>query len=123
MQQADVYDMVMRGHALLASGHPHQAATVLERASRLEPGKTSIREALARALYCSGRKRQAGEEFSRLLDLEPSNDYAHFGLGLCQAATGNPQRALGHLKIAVAMRPDSEDYRSALARTQERMAG
>jgi len=99
--------MLIRGRDLLGRGYHHQAALVLERASLLEPEKTSIREDLARALY---------EEFARVVELDPSNDYAHFGLGLCHAAAGNTKRALGHLKIAVAMRPDSEDYRHALQR-------
>ncbi len=116
MDQQDVYAMLLRGRDLLGRGHHHQAATVLERASLLEPEKTSIREDLARALYLSGQKRRAGEEFARVVEQDPSNDYAHFGLGLCQAAVGNIGRALGHLKIAVAMRPESEDYRHALAR-------
>jgi len=116
MDQQDVYAMLLRGRDLLGRGHHHQAATVLERASLLEPEKTSIREDLARALYLSGQKRRAGEEFARVVEQDPSNDYAHFGLGLCQAAAGNIARALGHLKIAVAMRPESEDYRIALAR-------
>lgn len=119
MEQADpqdVYAMVIRGRSFLDGGHPYQAAMLLERASELEPEKTSIRESLARALYLCGRKARAGEEFARVIELDPSNDYAHFGLGLCQAATGNIQRALGHLKLAVAMRPDSEDYRLALQR-------
>ena len=116
MDQPDVYSMVIRGRDLLGRGHHHQAATVLERASLLEPEKTSIREDLARALYLSGQKRRAGEEFARVVELDPCNDYAHFGLALCQAAQGNTKRALGHLKIAVAMRPDSEDYQHALQR-------
>jgi Flp pilus assembly protein TadD len=116
MDQQDVYAMLLRGRDLLRRGHHHQAATVLERASLLEPEKTSIREDLARALYLSGQKARAGEEFARVVELDPSNDYAHFGLGLCHAASGNIKRALGHLKIAVAMRPDSEDYRHALSR-------
>jgi len=116
MDQPDVYAMLVRGRDLLGRGYHHQAATVLERASLLEPEKTSIREDLARALYMSGQKQRAGEEFARVVELDPCNDYAHFGLGLCQAAVGLRKRALGHLKIAVAMRPDSEDYRDALAR-------
>jgi tetratricopeptide (TPR) repeat protein len=116
LDQVDVYAMVIRGRSLLEAGHPHQAAMILERASKLEPEKTSIRETLARALYLSGRKAAAGEEFARVIELDPSNDYAYFGLGLCQAAAGNVKRAIGHLKLAVAMRPDSEDYRHALQR-------
>ena len=85
MDQQDVYAMLLRGRDLLGRGHHHQAATVLERASLLEPEKTSIREELARALYLSGQKARAGEEFARVVELDPSNDYAHFGLGLCQA--------------------------------------
>ncbi len=123
MDQQDVYDMVIRGRDLLERGHHHGAATVLERASVLEPEKTSIREDLARALYLTGQKARAGEQFAKVLELDPSNDYAHFGLGLCHAAAGDTKRALGHLKIAVAMRPDSEDYRQALDRALERLAG
>jgi Flp pilus assembly protein TadD len=119
LDHLDAYGLLIRGRDLLGRGLNHQAAMVLERASRLEPEKTSIREDLARALYLSGQKQRAGEEFARVVELDPSNDYAHFGLGLCQAAAGNTKRALGHLKIAVAMRPESEDYRHAL----ERLAG
>src|SRR5260370_59127 len=62
MDQQDVYAMLIRGRDLLGRGHHHQAATVLERASLLEPEKTSIREELARALYLSGQKaRDAGK--------------------------------------------------------------
>ncbi|MCW3035161.1 MAG: hypothetical protein JWM17_473, partial [Actinobacteria bacterium] len=43
MDQHDVYAMLLRGRDLLGRGHHHQAATVLERASLLEPEKTSIR--------------------------------------------------------------------------------
>lgn len=116
MDPQDVYTMLRKGRDLLGQGHAHQAATVLERARDLEPEKTSIRETLARALYQSGQKRRAREEFARVLELDPSNDYAYFGLGLCEAAVGNTGRAIGHLRLAVAMRPDSEDYRRALQR-------
>ena len=47
------------------------------------------------------------------------NDYAHFGIGLCAIRNGDPDRARGHLKLATVMRPDSEDYRVALARVTE----
>jgi tetratricopeptide (TPR) repeat protein len=116
VEQQDVYALVLRGRSLLAQGHPHQAVMFLERANELEPEKTSIREMLARALYLCGRKARAGEEFARVIELDPCNDYAHYGLGLCQAAAGNLQRARGLLKMALAMRPDSEDYQLALRR-------
>jgi Flp pilus assembly protein TadD len=116
MDNDDVYGLVIRGRELLASGHPHQAAMLLQRAKSAEPEKASIRETLARALYNSGQTHGAEEEFAAAIELDPSNDYAHFGLGLCRAKTGDRSAAVGHLKIAVAMRPEVEAYRDALKR-------
>jgi len=48
------------------------------------------------------------------VELEPTNDYAHFGLGLTLARVGERARARGHLKLAVAMRP-LDEYQEALA--------
>ncbi len=116
MDDHEAYDLLIKGRELLESGHHHQAVIVLERATLVEPDKTSIRETLARALYNSGQTDRAGEEFARVLELDPSNDYAYFGLGLCHARMGRRVRAIGQLKIAVAMRPDHEHYRRALLR-------
>jgi Tfp pilus assembly protein PilF len=54
-----------------------------------------------------------------VVDLDPVNDYAHFGIGLCAMRTGDPDRARGHLKLATVMRPDDEAYRDALALVTE----
>jgi tetratricopeptide (TPR) repeat protein len=116
MSDEDVYGLVIRGRALLADGHALEAAKLLQRAKAAEPGKASIRETLARALYNSGQTRRAEEEFAAAVEIDPSNDYAHFGLGLCRAKTGDRSAAVGHLKIAVAMRPDVEAYQDALKR-------
>lgn len=116
MEDQDVYGLLVRGRQFLREGHPHQAAIILQRACRAEPGKASIREALARALYNSGQTRRAEKEFAAAVELNPSDDYAHFGLGLCRARAGRRAAAAGHLKIAVAMRPDSTLYRDVLRR-------
>lgn len=116
MEEQGAYGLLQRGRELLSDGHPHQAALVLERAALAEPAKTSIRETFARALYLSGQTQRAGEEFARVIEQDPSNDYAHFGLALCQARLGDRRRAIGHLKMALVMRPDSEDYQMALRR-------
>ena len=50
-----VYDLFKRGSALLEAGDFAAAAVPLERARSLEPEKTSIREALGRAYFRSGR--------------------------------------------------------------------
>jgi Flp pilus assembly protein TadD len=113
------YDLLERAKAFLQSGHPHQAAMLLTQAKLLEPDKASIREALGRALYLSGRTAGARREFAKAVAIEPVNDYAHFGLALSCARTGERTRAIAHLKLAIAMRPGNESYRRAL----ERIAG
>ncbi len=116
---SEAYERFMEGQALLSSGNVHAAVVALGRARDLEPEQGSIREALARAYFRTRRFAEAEVEFAKALDLDPVNDYAHFGLGLCAIRAGDPARARGHLKLATVMRPDSEDYRDALARVTE----
>ena len=92
----------------------HAAVVALERARRLEPEKGSVRETLGRAYYRSGRFELAEREFRAALDLEPVNDYAHYGLGLCRLRLGDRTGARAHLRLAITMRPDNPDYQHAL---------
>lgn len=110
-----VYSLYEKGQQFLATGHPHQAAIVLERAAAAEPEKGSIREALGRALYMTGRWARAATEFGKAVDIDPVNHYAHFGLGLSFERIGDQVRAVAHLRLAVAMNPRDE-YREALER-------
>ena len=48
------------------------------------------------------------------MEASPSDDYAHFGLGLALARTGDPAGAAEHLALAAAMRPDTPHYTEAL---------
>jgi len=113
------YDLFMNGTRLLDHGDFHAAVVPLARARDLEPDKASVRETLARAYYGSGHITAAAEEFERAVEIEPVNDYAHFGLGLCLMRRGDRLGARRHLKLAVAMRPDQPDYRAALERVAE----
>lgn len=110
----EAYVRFSEGSRLLESGDVHAAIVSLERAREIEPEKGSIREALARAYFHTGRLLRAREEFEKVIDLDPVNDYAHFGLGLCLLRTGDKDEARGHLKLAVIMRPDNEAYQQAL---------
>lgn len=118
----DAYEAFQEGSRLLASGDAHAAAVVLERACALEPEQGSIREALARAYFRSARFPESAAEFAKALEIDPVNDYAHFGLGLCGLRTGDLEGALRNLRLAVVMKPDSEDYRNALADAEHRAA-
>ena len=110
------YDLFARGMGFLRDGHPHQAAMLLGRAKLIEPEKGSIREALGRALFMAGRAQSARREFAKAVQIDPVSDYAHFGLALACARTGQRSRAIGHLKLAIAMRPGTEHYEEALSR-------
>jgi tetratricopeptide (TPR) repeat protein len=110
------YALLQRGQALMRERHYAQAAIVLERAARLEPGKGSILEALGRAYYNSGQHARSAETFRALLEIDPSGHYAHFALGQSLKQLRRIAEARTHLRIAVALSPDSSLYRDALAR-------
>ena len=114
----EVYDLFRRGSALLDSRDFAAAAVPLERASRLEPEKTSIREALGRAYFHAGRYAAAREEFAAVVERSPVNDFAHFCLGRALEKTGRRVEARRHLKLAAGLRPDRADYRVYLNRLQ-----
>ncbi|HKP91066.1 MAG TPA: tetratricopeptide repeat protein [Thermoleophilaceae bacterium] len=107
----DVYDLFMRGSQLLEAGDFSAATIPLEKARRLEPDKTSIREALGRAYFRSGRYAEARDEFAAVVERSPVNDFAHFCLGRALEKTGRRTEARRHLTLAVGLRPDRADYR------------
>jgi tetratricopeptide (TPR) repeat protein len=112
--EGSVYEWYQRGLQLLGSRDPDAAAVLLEHAAAAEPGSRSVLEALARAQYDAGRYREAIDSFSRLIDVNPTDDYAQFGLGLAASRAGELGLAAEHLALAVAMRPDLGHYSRAL---------
>jgi tetratricopeptide (TPR) repeat protein len=110
------YELYQRGNEFLQSRHYAQAAIVLARAARQEPGKGSILEALGRALYNSGQHERSREVFAALLDIDPSAHYAHYALGQSLKQLGRAKEARTHLRLAVALSPGSKLYAAALAR-------
>jgi tetratricopeptide (TPR) repeat protein len=110
----DTYAWYRRGLDLLGRGSPAAAAQLLERAAEAEPGARSVLEALARAQFDAGRYEQAAGSFRQIVEASPSDDYAHFGLGLALARDGNPAAAAEHLALAAAMRPELPHYTDAL---------
>ena len=110
------YELLQRGTALLARRHAAQAAVVLVRAAAIEPGKGSILEPLGRALFMSGQLDRAVETFEALLEIDPSNHYAHYALGRSLIRLGRRPEARTHLKLAVALAPESRLYRGGLER-------
>jgi Flp pilus assembly protein TadD len=112
--EGTVYEWYRRGVQLLGDRNPDAAATLLARAAQAEPGSRSVREALARAQYDAGRYTEAIATFTALIEDNPTDDYAHFGLGLAASRSGELRLAAEHLALAAAMRPDLRHYAQAL---------
>ena len=110
------YELLQRGTALLAGRHAAQAAVVLARAAAIEPRKGSILEPLGRAFFISSQLERAVETFEALLDVDPLNAYGHYALGRSLIRLGRRSEAGTHLRIAVALAPDSRLFRGGLAR-------
>jgi Flp pilus assembly protein TadD len=111
---AEVHAWYTTGLELLGKGSPAAAAQVLQRAANAEPSSRSVREALARAQFDTGQYAAAAENFRAIVEASPTDDYAHFGLGLSLARTGDHEAATEYLALAAAMRPDREHYTDAL---------
>jgi Flp pilus assembly protein TadD len=105
------YTLYRRGLELLEDGDFEHATAPLAEAARRAPEKTSIREALGRAYFRSGRFAPAAVEFEAVVESHPVNDFAHFCLGRALSKTGEKRRARHHLALASNLRPDRRDYR------------
>jgi Flp pilus assembly protein TadD len=107
----DLYELFKRGTELLEAGHHHQATIPLSRARDLAPDKTSIREALGRALFHAQRYEAAAGEFQAVIDRAPTNDFALFCLGRCLQLLGRHAEARKPLALAACLQPSRRDYR------------
>ncbi|HKH64591.1 MAG TPA: tetratricopeptide repeat protein [Solirubrobacterales bacterium] len=105
------YTLYRRGLELLEDGDFEDATAPLAEAARRAPEKTSVREALGRAYFRSGRFAPAAAEFEAVVESHPVNDFAHFCLGRALSKTGQKRRARHHLALACNLRPERRDYR------------
>ena len=117
-----VYELFTRGTKLLEDGDFHAATVPLARARDLEPGKTSIREALGRAFFRSQRYEQAAAEFEAVVEQAPTNDFALFCLGRSYQLLGRHKDARHPLALACNLRPERRDYRKYRDQARKRAA-
>jgi Flp pilus assembly protein TadD len=110
-QNESSYELYTRGLELLENGDFAAAAVPLAKVAAREPEKSSVREALGRALFRSRRFGEAATEFEAVVERYPTNDFAHFCLGRSLAMSGRADRARRHLALAANLRPDRRDYR------------
>jgi Flp pilus assembly protein TadD len=105
----DTYDLFQQGRSHLRSGMPAQATVPLEKAKRREPTSRSIREALGIAYFRISRWEEAEAEFRALVELSPSEEFAHYALARALANQGRRKEALPHFKLARSLRPRPRD--------------
>jgi len=106
-----VYELYRRGLDLLEHGDYQAAILPLTRARELEPAKSSIREALGRALFHARSYERAAAEFQMVSTIAPTNDYALFCLGRSMQLLGRHREACRPLAVACSLRPGRADYR------------
>jgi len=114
---SEAYDFFQEGRRRLRKGMTAQATVPLEKAKRLEPQKASIREALGIAYFRLLRWVEAEEEFRAVLELSPTDHYAHYALGRALAKQGRASEANGHYKRASSMEPASRRYAARIRET------
>ena len=103
----ETYDLFQQGRRHLRSGMAAQATVPLEKAKRREPRSRSIREALGIAYFRIGRWGEAEAEFRALVELSPSDEFAHYALGRALVNQGRRTEATPHIKLAQSLRPRS----------------
>lgn len=112
--EGTAYEWYRRALDLLERGDASASLVLLDRVLTEDPGSASAREARARALFDARRFDEAAHAFDILVEASPSDDFAHYGLGMCLWRLQRFRSAEDHLAMATVMRPDREDYRNAL---------
>jgi Flp pilus assembly protein TadD len=106
---SETYRLFQQGRAHLKRGMPAQATVSLEKAKRREPQSRSIREALGIAYFRLRRWGEAEAEFRALVELSPTDDYAHYALARALVNQGRRKEATPHIKLARSLRPRRQD--------------
>ncbi|MEV1288123.1 tetratricopeptide repeat protein [Micromonospora sp. NPDC049679] len=119
----DLLEEYRRATMFFEAGDPGGAARLLEPIVAAEPDNASVRQLLARAYFQSAQLVRAEEQLRALLELDPTDHYAHHVLGRTLERQGRAEEALRYLRIAAAMHPDNDDYRTARHRVEARTGG
>jgi Flp pilus assembly protein TadD len=121
MSEMTTYDRYRLGQAYVDAGDPLAAARVLEPAVDGGSSSAALWLVLAQAYFASSRLRLAQGAFERVVELDPTDDYARFGLGRAFERQSRHAEALAQYRIAFALSP-KPDYADALRRLEARLA-
>ena len=110
----EVYDWYRGALDAHAAGDPVAAIDLLTWAVAAEPSARSLREALARAQFDARRFDDAAATFGTVVEEDPADHYARFGLGLASLRSGDLDTAVTQLAVAVALESGVPHYEAAL---------
>jgi tetratricopeptide (TPR) repeat protein len=105
---------------LLARRAPKEALDVIEPALAQEPDNTGLRTMRAWAYLMRAQLQRAEHDLERLVEDNPTDDWAQHALGRCLERQSRYAEALPHLRLAAAMSGDP-DHGLAALRVEERL--
>jgi|SRR4051812_21055862 Flp pilus assembly protein TadD len=106
---------------LVEQRRPLDALAALAPLLEAESDKPSVQLLAGRAYLGSAQLRRAEEAFRRVIELDPTDHYAHFALGRALQRQSRFVEARGAYRLATAMNPAPE-YHEALSEVNARIA-
>jgi predicted Zn-dependent protease len=116
-----LFESFRRAEMLIARSRPLDALQALLPVLASQPNHASVQLLAGRAYLDSAQLKRAEEAFGRVLDIDPADHYARFGLGKALQRQGRFAEAHAQLKMAAAMDPRPE-YQEALGELRVRMS-
>lgn len=110
-----------RAEDLLERRRPLDALRVLAPLLDTEPAAASVLLLAARAYLASAQFRRAEQGFLRVIEMDPADHYARFGLGRTLQRQSRLAEARTQLRMAAAMDPRPE-YQEALGEVSASIA-
>ena len=95
------------GYSLLEAGDARQALPYLQKATALRAGFVDAQYALAAAYFQDRRLNEAIRTWNTVIELQPTHQAAHEGLGYAYYMAGDYASSLKHLRLALDEKPDS----------------
>jgi Flp pilus assembly protein TadD len=116
-----LFESFRRAEMLVARSRPLDALQALLPVLADRPDSVSVQLLAGRAYLNSAQLARAEEAFTRVIELDPADHYARFGLGKALQRQGRLAEAHAQYKMAAAMDPRPE-YQEALGEVRARMA-
>jgi Flp pilus assembly protein TadD len=116
-----LFESFRRAEMLVARSRPLDALQALLPVLEHRPNDVSVQLLAGRAYLNSAQLHRAEEAFTHVVELDPADHYARFGLGKSLQRQGRLQEAHAQYKMAAAMDPRPE-YQEALGEVRARMA-